>query len=67
MTSDVIKPEPEFVVTKREYGYAHEKIWGNCSVGTTVEDVKRHFYDPYFGGRDAVVNGTSFYCVTYTD
>jgi hypothetical protein len=67
MTSVVVKPEPEMIVTKRESGYAHEKIWGNCSVGTTVKDVIDKFYDPYFGGRDASVNGTSFYCVVHTD
>jgi hypothetical protein len=67
MTSDVVKPEPEMIITKTEVGYAHTRIWGNCSVGTTVKDVIDKFYDPYFGGRDASVNGTSFYCVVHTD
>lgn len=66
MASDVFKPEPEMIVTKREHGYAHEKIWGNCSVGTTVEDVKQRFFG-HFGGRDVKVTGTSFSCVVYTD
>jgi hypothetical protein len=54
-------------VTSRRPGYAHEIVEGTCGPDVTVSDIRRTFYDPYFGGRDAWVRDGHFGCVVHTD
>lgn len=58
----------DFRVTEVRPGYSHQTVTGKCPVGATVDDVKRLFYDPYFGGREAWVDGKgNFGVVVHTD
>ena len=57
----------EIEVTSSTPGYAHTKHEGRCPKGTTVEEIRKRFYDPYFGGREARVTGTYFSVIEHTD
>lgn len=46
----------KLLTVQKRPGYAHNAYEGECSVDTTVEDIQRKFYDPYFGGREAWVS-----------
>ncbi len=60
--------ELEFNVTSRSGGYAHVRLSGTCDPSATREDVERRFFHPYFGGRDAGVDGKGkFWCIVHTD
>jgi len=61
------KNDERMKVTSRSQGYHHVVIVGECDADVTVEDVRRRFYHPQFGGRDAWVTGGRFGCTVHTD
>lgn len=62
------KKEKHMEVTHRSGGYAHVRLSGVCDLDVTAEDVRKRFYHPYFGGRDAGVDGKGKFWVTvHTD
>ena len=45
-------------VTRTMPGYHHTDYEGECGPDVTIDDIKKKFYSPYFGGRNArVCNG----------
>jgi len=46
--------------------YNHKNYSGTCGKSVTVEDIKKRFYHPYFGGRDAKVHNGTFTATEHT-
>ncbi len=55
-------------LTKLEVGHAHVRREGVCGPGVTADDIRRRFYDPQFGGRDAYVTSQGYWgAIEHTD
>ena len=54
-------------VTKSYPGYKHTQIYGECGKDVTVEDIKKQYYHPYFGGRNAWISDGKFGVIMHDD
>lgn len=49
------------------YGHAHVRHEGSYTGPATVEDVRREFFHPLFGGRDEWCADGRWGCIVHTD
>ncbi len=59
--------EKKINVEKIVLGHAHKQYEGNCSKNVTVEDIKKEFYHPNFGGRSAWVRNCRWGAIRHED
>lgn len=59
--------EKRITVVNSTRGYAHTRLSGTCGSAVTVEDIRKRFYHPYFGGRDAWVRDGQWGAICHDD